>query len=359
MAPGDLGHLRPVHSDRITYLEGPRGPRPVARVGPFVATLMNGVFGDPLLHVRIPFHKRSVLVDIGEGAKLPARAAHQVTDLFLSHAHADHITGFLSFLRSRIGEWPVCRVYGPRGIVENVAGLVSGIHWDRVGLRAPRFEVTELGDDLLECFSIVAGEPGYTHEGQRRTSEGLIWSDTIMSVRATVLDHLTPVLAFALESRATLKVRKEKLVEAELAPGPWLTELKDLIAAGRHDAPVLLPDGRRRAAGALAEDLLLAEPGEKLVYATDLADTERNRSALTALAEGSHTLFCEATFCEAQAHLARRTGHLTAKACGEIATAARVRRLIPFHFSRRYESDPLAVYEEVRSACAATVIPTL
>lgn len=49
-----------------------------------------------------------------------------------------------------------------------------------------------------------------------------------------------------------------------------------------------------------------------------------------------------------------RTGHLTARACGEIATAAGVERLIPFHFSRRYESDP---YREVRAVCSRAVVP--
>jgi hypothetical protein len=41
----------------------------------------------------------------------------------------------------------------------------------------------------------------------------------------------------------------------------------------------------------------------------------------------------------------------------EIAAAAHVERLIPFHFSRRYEEEPDRVYAEVRARCARTVIP--
>jgi ribonuclease BN (tRNA processing enzyme) len=62
-------------------------------------------------------------------------------------------------------------------------------------------------------------------------------------------------------------------------------------------------------------------------------------------------LVCEAPFIDADTGQARRTQHLTARACGEIAAAARVQRLVPFHFSKRYESRPDAVYAEVRDAC--------
>ena len=71
----------------------------------------NGVFGDPLLHVRLAHRKRSLVIDFGEGQRLPARIAHQVSDVLITHAHPDHITGLLSFIRSRIGNWPVCRIY--------------------------------------------------------------------------------------------------------------------------------------------------------------------------------------------------------------------------------------------------------
>lgn len=44
-----------------------------------------------------------------------------------------------------------------------------------------------------------------------------------------------------------------------------------------------------------------------------------------------------------------RTGHLTARACGEIAVAADVAALLPFHFSRRYQTEPERVYAEIRA----------
>jgi ribonuclease BN (tRNA processing enzyme) len=94
-----------------------------------------------------------------------------------------------------------------------------------------------------------------------------------------------------------------------------------------------------------------------LVYATDLADTEANRTALTALAHKTDFFFCEASFLETDIEQARRTGHLTARACAEIATCADVKRLVPFHFSRRYEKRPEAVYLEISTACSRVMMP--
>ena len=71
-------------------------------------------------------------------------------------------------------------------------------------------------------------------------------------------------------------------------------------------------------------------------YATDLADNERNRSALVGFARGADLLFIEAVFLEIDRQHAERKAHLTARAAGEIAKAAGVKTAVPFHFSPRY-----------------------
>jgi ribonuclease BN (tRNA processing enzyme) len=152
-------------------------------------------------------------------------------------------------------------------------------------------------------------------------------------------------------------VRKDRLLARGLAPGPWLGELKRCLQAEAYDTPIALPDGRVETARALGAELVLTGPGKKLVYATDFSDTEDNRRRLVALAHGAHTLFCEATFLEEDAGQAARTAHLTTRACGEIAAQAQVARLVPFHFSRRYEDDPERIYEEIAAVCTAVAMP--
>lgn len=334
------------------------GPRPVARIGEATATLVNGIFGDPLLHLRLHNQKRSILFDLGEGGRLPAKLAHQVTDVFISHAHIDHISGFLWLMRSRIGEFRPCRLFGPPGLTDHIAGLMTGIHWDRIGEWGPRFEVTEIHEDHLVIYTLQAGKNGREKAGERAITAGLIKDDPSFKVWAVTLDHgATPVLAYGLAQPAKFNIKKDRLIDRGLAPGSWLGQLKRLFAANDRQARIQLPDGRNDAVESLADELIHITPSEKLVYATDLADMKTNRIKLTGLAQEAHTFFCEAAFCEEHRRHAERSGHLTARACGEIARAAGVENLVPFHFSRRYEKNPLQIYDEVRSSCERVVVP--
>ncbi|MFQ5937947.1 MAG: Clp1/GlmU family protein, partial [Acidiferrobacterales bacterium] len=365
---GLLNTAKPFGSATLQYIPPPDvrpypavgsagGPCPVARVGAATVTLVNGIFGDPLLHLRLRHHKHSLLFDLGDGSRLPARIAHQVTDVFISHAHIDHIGGFLWLLRSRIGDFPVCRIFGPPGMSGHIAGLISGIHWDRIGEHGPRFEVAELNGERLVRFMVQAGRGSIERIAEEPVTDGVLLEEPAFRVRAITLDHRTPVLAFAFEQPRQLNIRKDRLVERALPVGPWLGELKRRIASDERETTIRLPDGHGERAGVLADDLVLITPGQKLVYATDLADTADNRDRLTALAKGAHTFFCEATFIDGDAEQAARTGHLTARACGEIATAAGVEHLVPFHFSRRYENEPNQVYDEVKAVCSRVVMP--
>lgn len=367
-ADGRLGTLERFAADRFTYLPpadiaphapltAVTGPRPAGRVGGLGVCLVNGVLGDPLLHVRLRHRRRSLLFDLGEGARLPARIAHQVSDVFISHAHVDHIAGFLWLLRSRIGVASLCRLYGPPGLAANIDGLVRGILWDRVGDNGPRFEVIELHGAKLHCYSLQAGRSGCTLLEETEATDGVVMAEAGFRVRATTLEHVSPVLAYVLEPVREINIRKDRLETRGLAPGPWLGELKRHLQAGEDRACIELPDGSSKRVQALADELVLISPGKKLAYATDFADTPENRARVIELVRNSHTLFCESTFCEAESEQAKRTAHLTTRACAEIAEAAGVARLVPFHFSRRYEQNPAAVYAEIAANSRAVVIP--
>lgn len=333
------------------------GPRPVARLGIADAVLVNGVGGDPLLHLRLRQQRRSLLFDLGTPARLPARIAHQVSDVFISHTHIDHISGFLWLLRSRIGAFPPCRLYGPPGLTDNLEGLIRGIHWDRVGDEGPRFEVTELQGERLVSFRLQAGRSGREVLDERLAADGLLLEEAAFRVRAITLDHGIPVLAFAFEPATRIGVRKEILRQQGWQPGPWLAHLKTALREDRHEAAITLPGGRTTSAGELAETLIEERRGHRLVYATDLADTAANRNRLIPFARGCHTFFCEAAFSETDQQQARRTGHLTTRACGEIACTAQVGQLLPFHFSRRYEGRFDEIYQEIAAVCPRVVVP--
>ncbi len=333
------------------------GPVPVARMGSASATLVNGVFGDPLLRLELIHRRRSVLFDLGDPGRMSARVAHQVSDVFFSHTHADHVGGFLWFLRSRIGDLPPCRLYGPPGLARQVAGMVGGILWDRVEDRAPRFEIREWHGDHIRCYRVVAGAGAEQRLDDLPLVEGILWRESGFLVRATELDHGTPVLAFSWESAVQLKVRRERLDALGLKHGRWLQVLKEAVIDGRPDEIIATPDGREHRVAELQEKILLVHPGYKMVYATDFADTADNRRRLVQLAKGAHSLFCEASFMLEDADQAQRTGHISTRACAQIANAAGVQQLLPFHFSKRYIKRAADVYREIHAACPRTVLP--
>lgn len=329
---------------------------PVVNVRGAMTLLLNGVFGDPLVHLRLQNKKRSFLFDLGDGQRLSARLAHQISDVFISHAHIDHIGGFLWLLRSRIGFTAPCRLYGPPGLASHIANQINGICWDRIGAEGPKFEVGELHGDTLLVYRLQAGIEQKSNPEERRAPAGLLLNDRDCKVKAVTLSHGgLPVLAYGLDLPPKLNVRKERLSASKLTPGPWLGRLKERFADDDRQAVIQLPDGSMDSAQNLAGQFLHISAARRLVYATDLSDNSANREKLTALAREAHVLWCEAAFVGADRHYAESSGHLTALACGEIALAARVRRLLPFNFSRRYEKDPSAVYDEIRAVCKKLV----
>jgi ribonuclease Z len=356
-ASGNLQFLPPPDALPYPVKDYSGGPRPAAKLQGLYATMINGVFGDPLLHLRLHQQHRSLLFDLGDSGRLPTRIAHQVSDVFISHAHIDHIGGFLWLLRSRLGDFPSCRLFGPPGLAGHIKGMIDGVLWDRIGDTGPRFEIAEIHGDRLVRTLLQAGHREGGHLSEVPIVGGLILDEPLFSVRTVTLDHRTPVQAYAFESKPKISVDTAALKAMNLKAGSWLNRLKELIGKGKPQETVQLPDGSRGAAGELGARLLIVTPGEKLVYATDLADTEVNRNALIALAHQADFLFCEASFLEEDSDQARRTGHLTAKACGEIATLADVNQLVPFHFSRRYETRLEAVYREIGAVCSRVVIP--
>jgi len=206
------------------------GPRPVVHIGTAVGILVNGLFGDPLLHLRLRNQKRSILFDLGEGDRLPAKIAHQVTDVFISHCHFDHISGFLWLLRSRIGTLPPCRLYGPPGLAGHIEGLINGILWDRVGDLGPCFEVFELHGSDLYIWEIQAGRTAKKQDEMQKATDGILLRDALFTIRAEILDHGTPVLAYSFEHVPQINIDTQRLADTKLQPGPWIKMLKTHIA---------------------------------------------------------------------------------------------------------------------------------
>lgn len=325
------------------------------RVGAAWAALVGGVFGDPLLHVRLRNLKQSYLFDLGDPGRLPAKVAHQVRAVFLSHAHIDHIGGFLWFLRSRIGRFGPCKIFGPSTTITRIRNHILAVTWDRIEENAPIFEVFEIFGNTLKGARLRPGKKTIALP-EKTIKDGVILKEDSFSIRAIVCDHGVSSVAYALELHPEIRVSKPNLAAFGWFPGPWLGKLKQCLAAGKPEEEIKLPDQTVRRAGELAEELIAIRSGLKLVYAADMADTPENRKKLTSLAHSAHTLFCETAFTKADKKRADANQHLTTLAAVEIARQAGVKQLVPFHFSKRYEHDPGLVYNEILAAAGPVKI---
>jgi ribonuclease BN (tRNA processing enzyme) len=325
------------------------------RIGVFEASMLGGPFDDPSLFVSLLHHERGMLVDLGESWRLPTRLHHQLSDIFITHAHVDHFAGFVDVLRRRIHVPDPCRIWGPSGIARQVAAMADAFTWDRLEGRGPKFEITEVHAHELQTFRVEAGITSLEAIGVEPRREWLL-DEPRFRVESAVLDHGTDSLAFRFEETQHYDVRSDRL-EPPFEPGPWLGELKRLAAMDRDDDVLTMSDGSNHDIGELRDRLLLERPGQSIVYASDLADTPENRERLVELADGADLLICEAYFANEDRDKAEMAFHLTSNACGEIARDAGVGKLLPFHFSARYEDRPKLIYDEVSQVFGDLVLP--
>ncbi|TNE43229.1 MAG: MBL fold metallo-hydrolase [Deltaproteobacteria bacterium] len=314
-------------------------------------------FGDPMAAIRLDRQKRWLFFDVGSFAQVPARTAHQISDIFISHTHVDHVCGFPWLLGRRINCPEVCRVYGPPGLAGHFNAMTQAFVWDRLGDKGPEFSIAEVHSDRLDWFHFKVGQPGYEQGASTPIRDGILLQDPLFQVRATYLDHGIPVLAYAYEERNQYHFQQDRREALGIEPGAWIADLQKLANAGEWDALVTLPNGSTSTVRQLIASLMDIRQGYKIVYATDFGDTPANRSVLTQLAANADLLVCETSYLQEDEEHAIRTGHMTAKACAEIAQTAQVHSVLPFHFSNRYVDQPERLYAEVASTFPKVEIP--
>jgi ribonuclease Z len=253
-----------------------------------------------------------ILIDCGEGTQrqlLRSAGLVDLTDVFLTHYHADHWLGLPGMLKTfdMRDRDRLLTVHGPRGLRELMT------------LMRPVYGRTryELHFVELEPGAIVRRD-GY-------------------AMAAFRVDHRAPALGYA-------------LVEDE-RPGRFDAELAERLGVRPG------PDFGRLQAGetvdGVSPEQIVGPPrqGRKLVFSGDTAPCEAVRVA----AHQADVLVHEATFSEEDAARAAETGHSTARQAAEVARDAGVRLLAITHLSTRYLGRELR--DEARAVFGDTVVP--
>ncbi len=321
----------------------------------FHPRLVNSPFDDPVLFIPFLLQKRAVLFDLGDLHALAPRDILKISHVFVSHTHMDHFVGFDHLLRLFLGREKHLCLFGPPGFLTNVEGKLSGYNWNLVQHYTNRFvlEVSEIHPQVLltRHYRVQDGfRPGPAM--QRSTFDGTLLAEPGLTITAAVLDHRIPSLAFVLQERFHVNIRRDRLDALGVTPGDWLQRFKQALFCRQDPASVFevsarFGRGRTRAfvLGELAAQIAVISPGQKIGYIADAVYSPENIEKMLTLVHEADHLFIEAAFLDQERRVAREKFHLTARQAGEIAGRARVRQVTVFHFSPRYSSGELLTQE--------------
>ncbi|MDR1506614.1 MAG: ribonuclease Z [Treponema sp.] len=262
------------------------------------------------------------LFDGGEGTQVSLRRLNlrwkKISAIFISHTHADHVTGIpgILMLSSQVDRNDPLYIYGPPRIAEYI-------------------ETSRRVLDMYINYEIIVKEitePGVVHEG-----EGF-------RVRAFFLRHTKPCLGYAMEEEGRPGMfHPEKALELGIPRGPLWAKLQsgeNVEVDGRiiHPREVLGPPRSGRKFSFVTDSL--AFPG----IAGEVA--------------GSDLFVCEGMFENDLEESAREKKHMTSAQAARIAAGAGgIRKLALIHYSPRYtEYNLKGLLAEAKAIFPETVL---
>lgn len=311
----------------------------------FHAEIVNRPFEDPVLYVRAIHSKRAMLFDLGSIESLDVGKINDVTEIFVTHMHIDHFIGFDTALRILLKRDIPLTIYGPEGIIDCIQGKLKGYTWNLIKFYPLLIKVFEIKETVVNEVQFKASEEFKRVDYEPRPFLNPIFQFDGYYVRAIILSHEIPVIAYSLEEDMHININKVVLNERSLPVGPWLSELKRAIRLGESDDYVFSVDNKKIRLGDI-KDLVMITKGHKLCYVMDTSPTEENFDKLVPFIKDADILFCEAFFSDNERDRAYMRNHLTAKMAGHLARMAGVKNLKVMHFSQKYKSNPDLLYEE-------------
>ena len=267
--------------------------------------------------LRLPQRAELWLFDCGEGTQHQVLRSElkvsQLTRIFVTHMHGDHIFGLMGLLAS--------------------CGLAGNV--EHVDIYGP----PDLEEYLKACRRYSQTHFSYPVK-VHTVNPGVVYEDAEYTVSCELLKHRVPAFGYrVIEKDRTGHFDVAKAAMLGIPSGPLYGKLK-------RGEEIVLPDGRRVNGADLCGPTLI---GRKLVYCTDTVFCE---SAI-ALAQDADVLIHEATFAHQDAELAYQRLHSTSTMAAQVALAAQVQQLIITHLSPRYAPgnsiEPKDLLMEARS----------
>lgn len=248
------------------------------------------------------------LFDGGEGTQVSLRRLNlkwkKINAIFVSHTHADHITGLpgIMMLSAQVDRNEPLYIYGPPKIAEYI-------------------ETSRRVLDMYINYPVIVKEitaPCVVHEG-----DGFY-------IRAFPLSHTKTCVGYTLEELDRPgEFNPEKAKELNVPMGPLWGKLQKGESVTSSDGKEIHP-----------EDVMGAKrSGRKFSFVTDT----QYLPSISREVMGSDLLICEGMFEEALKDQAKEKKHMTARQAATIARDAKVRRMAMIHYSPRYTDRELEV----------------
>lgn len=261
------------------------------------------------------------MIDCGEGTQRQILRSglgfRRLDKILLTHGHLDHILG-LGGLASTLGRWETLdelNIYGGEKTIHRVRGLMEVVFG--------RHQMSKMGVTLNPMEA------------------GLIFEDKHFTLQAFSVNHRgADCFGFTFEEKARRPFLAEKATALGVPSGP---ERRELVTGN----PITLANGRT-----IEPDEVLGEveQGIKLCFIGDVGQT----GPLHKIVADADILIVEATYLDEDKELAKKHGHITAKAAALLAKKANVQQLVLHHVSRRYRTQAIA--EEARQTFPNTIV---
>ncbi len=246
------------------------------------------------------------LFDCGEGTQVSLKRLNlkwkKIDAIFISHTHADHVTGLpgILMLNSQVDRKEPLYIYGPPKIAEYV-------------------ETSRRVLDMYINYPIIVKEitaPCVVHEGKD------------FYVRAFPLQHTKTCVGYTLEELDRPgEFNVEKAVALGIKPGPLFGQLQ-------RGEEVTLEDGKIiKSSDVMGEK----RSGRKFSFVTDTLYLP----SIAKEVQGSDLLICEGMFADDCEDQAKEKKHMTSRQAGTIARDANARRMAMIHYSPRYTDRDL------------------
>lgn len=246
------------------------------------------------------------LFDGGEGTQVSLRRLNlkwkKINAIFVSHTHADHVTGLpgILMLSAQVERTEPLYIYGPPKIAEYI-------------------ETSRKVLDMYINYPIIVKEitaPCIVHHGED------------YYIRCFPLDHTKTCVGYTLEELDRPgEFNPEKALQLGVPVGPLWGQLQKGNNVQNSEGKTVRP-----------EDVMGAKrSGRKFSFVTDTL----YKNTIAKEVQGSDLLICEGMFEDELIDQAGEKKHMTASQAATIARDANVKRMCMIHYSPRYTDKEL------------------